>query len=140
MIWPVCLASFPWTLCYRRHQFSCCVVLPLTWQHRVAGWAGTRLPKGWFCAAFLQRLPIGLQAAGGAAIRKGRPQRTAKVRRTSDRQTGRWLGFGCLASQRQTLQHCHRPLTPIHSLRLSHSSACHTPARPPACLPFILSF
>lgn len=93
---------------------------------------------GRWCAANLQRLPIGLHAAGGAAIKKERPQRTAKSeanKRPVDRKVA-WSWFGCLTSQRRTLS---LPTDP-QPMRLPSSSlslclpAC-PPARPPVCRP-----
>lgn len=107
------------------------LTLLLPWQDGQDGQQGTGLVVRRDSPA-PSRLPIGLQAAGGAAIRKERPQRPAKMRRTSDRQTGWWLaGLVLVALRRNLAAHTTDP----HSLtarQLTPLSAAASPSVRPA--------
>lgn len=126
------------------------VVLPLD----LAGLSNRagRLSKGWLMLC-LQRPPIGVQAAGGATIRKEGPQRSAKSEaneRPAEREVAWfWLPYTRRDRHRHSSRHCHchchchrqLTLTPtlIHSLRRSPIYPS-LGARLPAFIPVFLSF
>lgn len=103
------------------------LVLPLPWQGR-QDWQERRGPLGrglgWWSAANLQRLPIGLQAAGSAAIRKQRPQRTAKSeanKRPVDRKVA-WVLVALPASLHSLRRSPPHPSPPVSACQSARQS------------------